>query len=295
MHIFTMLVAVYLRIKQYGMDQWALDVLKRDIFLNIFLIQSWYPAVNVNVSLNGVAWYLSSITFCYLMFVPIHRCLMNKSYSTLRIVITFILASQIVVSLIAICVNPEDNIYRWVTYDAPFFRIGDFAIGCIWYHLSNSELGSKSLSKGMYNFIEIVLFLITMIVVFWDHHFIHNTMFSKIFNNWTTIYIPFACLWISLFMVNQGIITQVFTNPINIWMGRNSLYLFMFHSIVIYCLKVIIPEFAVRISFYGIIIVMLLTLSITNVYKRLEHILSRRIIAAYTRILQGLGGKRKCD
>lgn len=51
----------------------------RNIILQLFLLQSWYPDAGVNVSLNGVAWYLSTATFLYFMF-PYIMMLIKKIY-----------------------------------------------------------------------------------------------------------------------------------------------------------------------------------------------------------------------
>lgn len=40
------------------------------VLADVLLLQSWYPANAVTFYLNGPAWFLSDIMFCYAVFVP---------------------------------------------------------------------------------------------------------------------------------------------------------------------------------------------------------------------------------
>lgn len=75
---------------------------------------------------------------------------------------------QIIISWIALVINPDESFYCWVTYDAPFFRIGDFTIGVILGHLSyvNEWKASECRNVRVYTILEILLFDVTFMSVF---------------------------------------------------------------------------------------------------------------------------------
>jgi len=49
-----------------------------ELGLNITLLQTWFPYAPINVSLNGVAWYLSVTLFLYFMFPYIARLIRGE-------------------------------------------------------------------------------------------------------------------------------------------------------------------------------------------------------------------------
>lgn len=49
--------------------------------LGLFALQSWVPAADVYFSGNAVAWFISDIIFCYLLFTPIHRLIINRPHT----------------------------------------------------------------------------------------------------------------------------------------------------------------------------------------------------------------------
>lgn len=65
LHIITMILVIPLCTLSIGTVA--------TIFLNIVLLQCWGPLSSINVSLNGVAWYLSTIMFLYFMFPYIKK------------------------------------------------------------------------------------------------------------------------------------------------------------------------------------------------------------------------------
>ena len=103
------------------------------ILINILLIQSWIPDMNVYFSLNGVSWYLSACVFIYAMF-PLVLSFIRKTskYSIVFIICIYFL--QIIIG-IGITMYPVQELFNnfdiihWTTYICPLFRLGDFVIG----------------------------------------------------------------------------------------------------------------------------------------------------------------------
>lgn len=247
----------------------------RDTVLNIFLLQSWWPNTVVNISLNGVAWYLSTALFLYFMFPFIHRWLEKRKTFKALLLVGIILAAQALISWIALYINSEDSFYRWATYDAPWFRIGDFTIGCILGKMVYNK-PDNILKESTCNILSIILIAATVGFIIWDTHMPHVSVLEKILNNWTTVYIPIACLWVFFFATGQGFLSKILVNRVTDWIGENSMYLFLIHYVVIKYAREIagrIGKESTSLMLVGIIAIVTILLSF--LYKKLASYLSK--------------------
>lgn len=233
LHVVTMLFAVFLEGYNIRLAGGSIRNLLVKIICNIFLIQSWIPNVSVNTSLNGVAWFLSAIIFCYTIFSSLGRKIKQYSSKCLCVCVIIILFLQIFSSFIILTITENENVIRWFTYDAPFFRAGDFAIGAITGKLvTEREQKMKGQKIIIENILLVLLLIMTCAVVVWDTKYPHLTMVSKVLNNWTTIYIPLAAAWVVCFYKEVGCISKIKKCKVLIWIGENSMYLFLIHYIV---------------------------------------------------------------
>lgn len=274
LHLITMLAVLALKVYQSGITMGML----RNMVLNIFLLQSWYPDTSVNVSLNGVAWYLSTALFLYFMFPCIHKWLKRKEKCGILVLSGGgILAAQILVSLAALIINPEDRFYRWITYDAPFFRLGDFAIGCFLGRIMSGKMilsiSTKSMEKFTANVLSVILLAVTVGFVAWDTHVVHVSIPERILNNWTTVYIPIVCGWVFLFATGQGLLPKLLVNRVTVWIGENSMYLFLIHYVIIMYVREFTGntgEGSRSLLFVGVTVIV--TVLCTLVYKKAENV-----------------------
>lgn len=238
LHILTMICAILLNvittIYKGGFTKRAIIVLLGEIGLNVTLLQSWFPNANVNTSLNGVAWYLSVTMFLYIIYPYIRNWIKNKSRNILSVFCIAILVFEILSCIPWIYFLGSDSlVYRWFMYCFPLFRAGDFFIGCCFgkYYLEKmSDINSnKSLIKG--TMLEIVGILITILVLQYNSY-IHTTSILQAINNWTTIYIPLAVMWLYIFIANRGLFTKILNNRILIFIGNISAYTFLIHYVI---------------------------------------------------------------
>lgn len=65
----------------------------------------------------------------------------------------------------------------------------------------------------------------------WNKKSYHSVVLLAI-SNWTTIYIPLAVMWISIFISNKGIITKLLVNRITVFIGNISAYAFLIHYVI---------------------------------------------------------------
>ncbi len=266
LHIISMIGMLILCIlKETPITKKIFIKLFRDVFLNVFLLQSWWPSVSVNVSLNGVALFLSSVFFCYLMFNWIHDLCVDVKVNYWLAIIS-VLVIQIIWSFISLIIHPSDDFYRYITYDFPVFRLGDFSIGCFLWHIVRRV--NKYSGKLLFSFIEVFTLLLSIMIIAWDKMAIHVTMVSKMLNNWVTIYIPLSCLWIALLYFCKGFISRLVINPIFLWIGRNSLEVFLIHYVVLQWLRYLFILLNYENETIGLIIFLFVTFFLVEITKK---------------------------
>lgn len=237
------------------------------VFLNVLLLQSWFPSVSINVSLNGVAWFLSSILFGYFLFPTVKTWLKRIENENSKVLLAAIgiLIIQLGITSVLIMMNVKDDIFRWATYDAPFFRIGDFFIGAIAGELAMCH-GRSRIKHGK---IPIILVMAAGLVVnCWDIFSSHQSVVSKVFGNYTTIYIPIATVLILLLSVEK---TFLANSKALMFIGENSSYYFLIHYAVIKIMKSILRLNRIEPNDHWILILVVasvLTVFLTEFYKR---------------------------
>lgn len=282
LHIVTMLMVLPLKALLFYADGLTKELLLgfvRDLVLNVFLLQSWYPAAGVNISLNGVAWFLSCMAFLYFMFPSINGWLHKKhKVETLVCTCIMVLALQLLVSAVALKINPEWSFYRWIAYDAPFFRLGDFFVGCVVGYLYLRNQRCKNLDENdrcIFTCWELFALCSCISITYWDQ-LEHRSFVGQVLNNYTTIYMPLAIATILLFMVKKGLVTAMLVNKVFLFIGKKSSYYFLIHYVVIQYIMVPVLYFRLpRIGWILTPLELLLTMVGTWIYCKIEPGLKR--------------------
>lgn len=140
LHVLTLLVMAYYVKKDFS---WYLSIPnllpEGSLFLlNAALLQSWIPADSVYFSYNGVAWFLSAITFCYFSFPYLMRRLESSRSSRLPLVLLLVLPLiEGVTGYLSKFVRLRSGLFldgsgfeTWFSYIFPPFRAMDFLFGC---------------------------------------------------------------------------------------------------------------------------------------------------------------------
>ena len=234
--------------------------------LNVLLIQSWFPSISINVSLNGVAWFLSSIFFCYCIFPTMQKKNIDKESWRLGVNVIIVLALQLTLTTVLVRLNVKEDIFRWATYDAPFFRLGDFVIGIIVGILAARNRDSK-IKHG-----EVLVTLMAVVglaVDIWDTHISHESFVSKVLNNYTTIYIPIAAILVLLIAKEKEMFSK---NRVFMYIGEKSNYFFLIHYAVIRVIKSVMRMNGIDPGEWWVIVLVLaviLTVTLTMVYEKI--------------------------
>ena len=276
LHIITMFFAILLMLAnlisyKIAFNYGLLKTTLRDIFLNVTLTQTWFPDSQVNVSLNGVAWYLSVTLFLYFMFPCI-----NKKLRTMRNITLFATSITVLFLQWLLCipyikyVGGGSHLYIWFMYCFPIFRLGDFWVGCCLgkYYISTPRHNNNFIVTSI---IEIAVLLLT-IHIYKFMKISHTSPYMIALQNSTTIYIPLATCWVYLFAKKEGIITTLLSNRILVWLGNISAYAFLIHYVYTQYTNFAIRVFNIRLSnltsWLLISVELLLTIITCLLYKK---------------------------
>lgn len=220
LHIVTMIMGTILEL-QYGIDNKMQFAIK--IISNIFLIQAWVPKQGIYFSLNGVAWYLSTLAFLYFIFPYMIKII--QSYKTDSIAITSMITSFLFLVGGGKLFSVLNMDLTWSNYVFPVYRLLDFFIGCnLGYLFLNQKRKEKNIIKS--NILEIVSLVM---VIFSMLKFYNASMWYQ----YTILFVPSSISLVYIFADNKGMITKLLTNKVIIFIGNISPYIFLFHRLVI--------------------------------------------------------------
>lgn len=263
LHIVTMIIRliapVYLLALSFSKQEACSLVIKT--FLNVLLLQTWIPILSVNVSLNGVAWFLSVMTFLYFCF-PIIAYHLKECYNTSKLIFASVFV-WIFMFLVALCfVNfrgIDGHFFTYLTKCCPLFRLGDFLIGCIWGRILKINGGMLNRIKA--TSMECVIFTATIVIVIIGK-FPRTNMAMKLIWNPTSCYLIFSVMLVVIFFIKQGMITDwIARRKALVKLGDISGEMFLIHYVVIYYFKILqnrlLNDSAQLSGFYKVIIMMI--------------------------------------
>lgn len=104
----------------FGAKAWAA------VPFHFTLTQSYVPRWEINWTLNTASWFLSSLTFSYIIFVPLLRMFLRYGR---KMYVLYLMA--VVAWAVFSVVLPASIGRRWLCYINPFARALDFTLGMI--------------------------------------------------------------------------------------------------------------------------------------------------------------------
>ena len=129
-----------------------------DLPLHILLLQSYVPNLYVAYSYNGVAWFLSSLVFCYALFPFIERW--YQRHDTVTILLILLLA---VAAFDLIAAQFSIQTYKLLTHTFPPMHLVEFMFGMLIYKVYQSH--PQKMGTGTASFIELVVLIVVIIYV----------------------------------------------------------------------------------------------------------------------------------
>ncbi len=196
-----------------------------DIFsllTNVFLIQSWFPASIVSF-INPVAWFLSSIMFCYIVGYFLIKCINNNrkiGIILLSVLTALLLIYKVFFSILYPNVTVFDIGYHLV-YRCPLAGLCDYLLGIVIYILFDKLNFVKNHALTFQ-----IISLILIIFMFITKHLI-KTGYSNGFYS-----IPFNVLLIVSFLFETKFSRCIFGNKVLAYLGDISFEIFLSHEVI---------------------------------------------------------------
>ena len=253
LHILTMIVWIILQIRfTLPGAPWVASILglRKEILLNVTLTQTWVPDSAVNVSLNGVAWYLSVTLFLYFTFPWLRRVVERFKLRWLCAACAVLLVAEVAACALLIKrLGADSPAYVWFMYCFPVFRLGDFFVGCALKRVY-LESGIREAGTLKATAFELLATAATVLVSLWFNR-PHAGVLPTALRNWTSVFIPLAALWVLLFAARRGLITRVLSNKALIWVGNLSAFAFLIHYPITQYADLLLPLVSVNVAALG--------------------------------------------
>lgn len=230
-HILTFLLSLGLITEQLvNISLWKINLFTA--VLNIFLLQSWANSSNIYFSFNSVAWFLSSILFCYVL-TPFLLAVIRKFKKQVKeLIFIFILIFGILVFIESLPLVFPDS-FHFSVHVNPVVRCLDYMLGCITgvlFQKIHFELmgfnkvwrENTTLRFIIFSIIEIVLFSIYILVAI------------NFYKTWLrAYYIPITCLIVYIISRGYGVISFLFSLKPFIFLDKIQLEQFMIHQLTL--------------------------------------------------------------
>ena len=176
--------------------------------INALLLQSWIPDGDYYFSYNGVAWFLSDVLFCYLLFPLVYR-------HAGRLLLVGLLLACLAVYIVV----PYSQINA-LLYVFPPVRFVDFFLGIMLYKFYVRRQ-NEPITPYAEPLLVVLLILAVIAYPFADEKFRNAPLFWIVF-------LPF----IYVFAKQQGPVSHMLQRPLFQWLGSLSMPIFMFHPMV---------------------------------------------------------------
>ena len=209
--------------------------------LNVLLLQAWIPDSAYYFSYNGVAWFLSCLLFCYLLFPFLYR---KSSPCMLLLVLAYCLIAYILV--------PYNKINA-ILYVSPLIRFVDFFLGIILYKQYCTY--SNKFTPPIWAEPLIVVLLILAL-------FSYPYTDEKIRN--APLYWMVLLPLIFVFANQKGPISRLLQHNSLRWLGSISMTIFLLHPIVFRSMFHFFPSISPIIMLFGCFVLVIAISWIVN-------------------------------
>lgn len=223
---------------------------------DIFLIQAWVPLKSVYFSGNAVAWFLSAMLFCYLVFPYLLKFLSEKKGKILFFIT--IIAYFFIIQFI------EDEKIHALVYISPFFRVLDFMIGIMLYFSIKGHVTSQSrpIASTILELFSILTAICSLIAFYYV---------PKKYGFASLYWLP-SILLIVVFTLSSkwgGYVSRLISSKFLVFLGVLSFPFYMLHFVLIGWCKIILNRFHVSIETLPVaILCILLTLALSLFYVK---------------------------
>ena len=236
---------------------------------NVLLVQSLVPSADMNASLNGVSWFLSTIFVLYIVFPFLYRIFKKcRDRLSLIFVLIVLIALQTLYVYIAGCFVHTADLLTYLIHSSPLYRVFDMSYGIILGFMTLKERKTEEGSKLLSTIAELAVLIVTGFLVY---------VWSKdnmiVYLSYAPVCPLMSVIWMQLFYKKGGLVTKLLTNKITVFLGDRSGSAFLIHfPIVVYINTFIFPHLTVlkRTIIHGILFPgsVILTLVLSYLYDK---------------------------
>lgn len=179
-----------------------------DIIPHLLLLQSYIPEKGFEFfNYNGVAWFLSSLMFCYALSPVVYKVILKIKDKKLFLILLFFI-------IWALCKFVSGEYATWFIYVSPVFRLVEYSIGVTLRQIANNS--NRIFVKNIYaNIIIICVYLLFLRY--------------RVFGNTSAI---LHSLFIFYFYLNvETCLTRLFSLKAIVFLAKYCIYIYMLHCI----------------------------------------------------------------
>ena len=242
--------------------------------LTALLLQSWSPVHEVHYGLNPVAWFVSSLLFCYVAY-PFLAHWVGRWRLWLKALFT--VALVVALALILVPLDPEG---RETVFVFPLAHVVDFTVGILLFHIYRVlKERLPRVNFGTATLVEVALLLLLALTVV-------ATVKTTWFKPWEDDLlwlVPQGAILVALTLFDgqEGAVGKVLLwRPLQ-WLGSISFEVFMLQFVAFHLFNYVISPVA---GHFGILIYEYKTLCVWLVLLPLAWLVNRfftRPVAAY--------------
>lgn len=179
-----------------------------DVIPHLFLFQSYIPYKHYEFfNYNGVAWFLSSLLFCYAVSPVVYRYILK-----VRNKILLLLLLLVTILVLYYCVYNE---YRtWFIYISPIFRLIEYSLGITLRRVVDGRGNKLVVSE----YVIIILFGVYLLLL----------RFGVFSNTSAILHVALIAL---LFWNPETFVTRILSLKGVMWLSKYCIYIYMSHCV----------------------------------------------------------------
>ena len=192
-----------------------------DLPLHILLLQSYVPSLYVAYSYNGVAWFLSSLVFCYALFPFIERWYQRHNTATILLILLLAVAAFDIIAA-----QFDIRTYKFLTHTFPPMRLVEFMFGMLISKIYQSH--PRKLGSGAASGIELVVLIVVVFYVI-----VGTRGMKHVFGFWWLTPAALTTLCLAMLQSSKGIVSRLLSvRPLQ-YVGKLSFEIYIFQYLVI--------------------------------------------------------------
>lgn len=236
---------------------------KKNLLLNLLLLQSYCGDANIALTYNWPTWFLSSIMLSFFL-APLLNVICEKVISNVPkniIAMVLIFALQFAVAYNYRVYNQAYDLGYYMLYINPATRVMDFFQGILLGKLIRRFNVARIQNHA--TLLETIIIFGALMVYMFSHKV--PTIYQ-----WTTIWVPVACGLVLIFSLCEGSITKALTNKVFIWIGNLSFELYIIHRLILYNVSML------STSIIAYVFAIILTMTIAIMSREIKNILIKK-------------------